>query len=93
MTRRREWTQKEIEALAKLRAAGASARAIGTELGRPPDSVRGAIQRYRLRIGKMLPCLNCERPFAPAGRFNRICPACKASPEWNSEPDMTGGDP
>ena len=93
--RRREWTEQEIQALNRLRAAGARVSEIGARLGRSPGSVRGAIERYHVpeREGEMMPCLNCARPFVPAGRFNRICPMCKASPEWHDEPDMTGGDP
>jgi Zn finger protein HypA/HybF involved in hydrogenase expression len=39
------------------------------------------ITRQARREGK---CLCCGQPFPASGPFLRVCPACKASEEWQS---------
>lgn len=36
------------------------------------------------RSWKMRPCLGCHAVFSAEGPFNRVCPDCKSSEEWQS---------
>ena len=84
------WSNEEVRTLRTLWADGESTEEIARVLGRTSGSVRGAVQRHRLgRSGgpDLRPCLTCQRPFQPEGRFVRICRECKMKPEWQSGND------
>ncbi len=86
------WTDAEIEALRDLRAGGRSTREISAAMGRSPGSVRAALRRYRVSrpTGQAARrCMLCNSFFWPDGRFNMICPVCKARPEFQSGGDFT----
>ena len=87
MTLARKWRSEEMDRLYELLAEGKQIREIATALDRTPGSVRGIIQRHRLRrtARDHRPCLTCGQHFLPDSRFNRICGRCKDSDAWKSE--------
>lgn len=60
--RRHRESNRKSQALTRVRGLGADGS--GWETRRSGRSLRL--------------CLNCDRPFASEGKFNRLCPRCRA---------------
>lgn len=91
------WTQEEIDTGFGLLAEGVPLGEVALILGRSYNACYDRLERRKAAAIRRPPpksaaddrlCLRCRKVFASRGPFNRICAACKDTPEWR-DPDIT----
>ena len=90
------WTREEEGVLIEMWMRNLSNEEISERIGRNPSAI--AVKASRLALprrnrhtdnpnARIRRCMRCGRDFHSFGPGNRICGPCKASPEYDSEPE------
>lgn len=77
----RGWSKDEIEAAARMYAAGESCRSIGAAIGKHPDAVRYYIRRHPelfISDSERKGILQGKKAALPIPRYTRRCHDCGA---------------